>query len=623
MRSTNGFCYAARSMRALLLLLLASCGAAATAPRNPPAPAPLSRELLETGVTPDGAPERGRNLRRLAEDLHRRASPSLEELRLLAEIHEALGETAEAVAVLDAAWKQDPTVDLLVHRTVLRAAALRPANSVLLPLLKRDLAYPPLFSPLSPPELSREESEHVVAEFREAYELLSQTQESDALALIDLSKQFVSRKFRDVVTAAAPLRKHPAYGPRACRLQALAALACGETATALDAARELRTRHPVLAESFLIEGLALLVEGDREKSRPPILIAAGLGHPAAGDAALYLEYKTGRVTLTTYRDDRSHRFLHALIHTTRRPEHAILAAGEFAKEHPDRMIGLLGRGWILHRCEKFEEALNDLDEAVRQFPDRFEPVATRGIVYFSRGLYEEAALDLRSADRLRPDDLQILYPFSIALFRTNRLPESEECLTKALQILPDRIPFLLQRARVRAERSDAEGAREDADTVRRLDPENRDVDLVEAGLHLSARRFDRAEALLDRILSENAASEDALLLRGLTRFQQGRHERALADFFDVLRLRPDHVRALEYLALCRMETGDPTGALDDLARAIELSPKSPRLFRIRGTLRAKLGSPSDAAADLERAIELEPTWRDELDPLLKELRKQE
>ncbi len=97
--------------------------------------------------------------------------------------------------------------------------------------------------------------------------------------------------------------------------------------------------------------------------------------------------------------------------------------------------------------------------------------------------------------------------------------------------------------------------------ARRLDPQRRDLAVLEARLLLAGDRTAEAAALLESAPLDDADRPEAAYLLGIARQQQARWEEALAAFEQAAAARPDDVTYAVAAAQVRLQLGDATGAL--------------------------------------------------------------
>ena len=97
--------------------------------------------------------------------------------------------------------------------------------------------------------------------------------------------------------------------------------------------------------------------------------------------------------------------------------------------------------------------------------------------------------------------------------------------------------------------------------ARRLDPQRRDLAVLEARLLLAGDQTAEAAALLESAPLDDAARPEAAYLLGIARQQQGRWQEALAAFEQAAAARPDDVTYAVAAAQVRLQLGDAPGAL--------------------------------------------------------------
>jgi tetratricopeptide (TPR) repeat protein len=141
-----------------------------------------------------------------------------------------------------------------------------------------------------------------------------------------------------------------------------------------------------------------------------------------------------------------------------------------------------------------------------------------------------------------------------------------------------------------------------------------------AAPHLGSGPLDNAEAYLRRG-DEYAAAQDypraiadyseALRLRpdwpeaynnrGYSYWWHGQGDEALADYNRALALRPQYAYAYNNRGVVYMAGGQPVLAVADFTHAIELQPDFPQAYRNRANVELRLGQLGLALADFRRA----------------------
>jgi tetratricopeptide (TPR) repeat protein len=143
--------------------------------------------------------------------------------------------------------------------------------------------------------------------------------------------------------------------------------------------------------------------------------------------------------------------------------------------------------------------------------------------------------------------------------------------SEAIRLKPDFAEAFNNRAGVRRDIGDQEGALQDFNEAIRLKP-------------------DFAEAFYNR---------------GLVRSDKADREGALQDYSETIRLKPDFAEAFYNRGLAHTDRGDLNGALQDFNEAIRLKSDFAEAFRSRSVTRNNKGDREGALQDFNEAIRLE------------------
>ena len=213
-----------------------------------------------------------------------------------------------------------------------------------------------------------------------------------------------------------------------------------ETYAAFD---RLLPNHPVIRD-----GMALVAK----KEAPPRQIATAQQGAAEvlyglasagnrqGDEAAALLY----LRMAIYLDpghDLAILTLGDILERARQPEDAVAVYEKMPVSSPLRPNAEIQAGLALENLGKPEEAVKHLEKVIAERPDDVDALSALGNIYRSRKQFAEAAASydkaiakLASPGRANWD---LFYFRGIARERTNRWPEAEADLRKALELLPD------------------------------------------------------------------------------------------------------------------------------------------------------------------------------------------
>ena len=104
---------------------------------------------------------------------------------------------------------------------------------------------------------------------------------------------------------------------------------------------------------------------------------------------------------------------------------------------------------------------------------------------------------------------------------------------------------------------------------------------------------------------------EAYFFRGLSNNNLGRHEAAISDLNEAIRLNPNSAEAYFLRGLSNNNSGRREAAISDLNEAIRLNPNSAEAYFLRGTVRGNLSEIEAAKADYQTALKIAEQQGDE------------
>ncbi len=213
-----------------------------------------------------------------------------------------------------------------------------------------------------------------------------------------------------------------------------------ETYAAFD---RLLPNHPVIREGMTLVGRK--EAPPRQISTPQqgaaeVLYGLASAGNRQGDEAAALLY----LRMAIYLDpghDLAILTLGDILERARQPEDAVAVYDKMPASSPLRPNAEIQAGLALENLGKPDEAVKHLDRVIAERPDDVDALSALGNIYRSRKQFQEAAAaydkaigKLASPGRANWD---LFYFRGIARERTNRWPEAEADLRKALELLPD------------------------------------------------------------------------------------------------------------------------------------------------------------------------------------------
>jgi tetratricopeptide (TPR) repeat protein len=163
------------------------------------------------------------------------------------------------------------------------------------------------------------------------------------------------------------------------------------------------------------------------------------------------------------------------------------------------------------------------------------------------------------------------------------------------------------RANIRMDRGDYDGALSDMGEAIRLMPRNAQLYYNRALLWELKKDNDKAIADLEGALERDPKHDDALNSRGLLRLRRGDYDGALRDFNKVILLKPAYGHAYAIRGYFWRQRGDLDLAMNDLNKAVTLSDKSDSTaYSLRAEVHRYRGELDAALSDLNEASRREP-----------------
>ncbi|TAL68777.1 MAG: tetratricopeptide repeat protein [Bacteroidetes bacterium] len=111
---------------------------------------------------------------------------------------------------------------------------------------------------------------------------------------------------------------------------------------------------------------------------------------------------------------------------------------------------------------------------------------------------------------------------------------------------------------------------------------------------------------LDKAISINPNDMSSINMRGLVKFELGRHKDALEDFNKVVELDPNSFSAYHNRANAKMLLKDYEGAIEDFDIAIKMDPQNPVEYYDRGEVKFDIGDFKGAIKDFTMSVRLDP-----------------
>ncbi|HYC73619.1 tetratricopeptide repeat protein [Brevundimonas sp.] len=289
------------------------------------------------------------------------------------------------------------------------------------------------------------------------------------------------------------------------------------------------------------------------------------------------------------------------------------AAEDFDKAseiNPAERIAMNGRGLIALAEQRHLDAVVEFSMSLRSYPDDPFVLGVRSQAYLDMGEWEKALADLRKVRELRPASAEIdlqeidLQEITI-LTEAGRLEEAAAAAAGLVERNPTDVEVMQLQASVLQRKDDFDGAEAVLDRAVALEPDHPLLLLDRAAIRLQRGNLEGARA--DMAVVRPIARESAGLLNNLcwTQAVAGVDlEQALKDCDAALALRPEVAGFMDSRGLVLLHLGRPAEALEVYDRALELEPRQAASLYGRGLAKQALGRAAEAAADKAAAVRL-------------------
>jgi TolB-like protein/Tfp pilus assembly protein PilF len=303
-------------------------------------------------------------------------------------------------------------------------------------------------------------------------------------------------------------------------------------------------------------------------------------------------------------------------------EEARQAAETALTLQPNLGEAVLAKGYYHYSC------LRDYDTAVRYFEQARQLLPNSSRIPMSlaflerrRGQWDRSESYFNEAERLDPRNVALLTQHALTYKHIRRFPEALRKLDQVLNITPDDVATLAQKASIAQAEGDLPRA---AALLAPLHPNANDLDALATQVYQAI--LERRPAQIIPRLKEILAKPDPALgyINGGLRFWLGWAQEVAGDHASAketwrqarselesfLKEQPESPELLELLALTNMDLGDKAAALALSERNIAANPiekdalSGPESLEIFARVAAQMGEPDRAIAALQKLLSI-------------------
>ena len=328
-----------------------------------------------------------------------------------------------------------------------------------------------------------------------------------------------------------------------------------------------------------------------------------------------------------------------LLLTARRVDDALARADAVIKLEPGNVEAHVLRGNALGGLNDFEKALKEMEEALRLDPTRGATYTQVGLVESARGRQAEAETAFKRAIELAPTWTEGRLALANFYWASRRQVDAARVLEAALKQSPDSEPanhtmaiFSLATGRIReaeqylkqlANNSKTDAAlhslsdyyiatRRPQDAIALLTPvasspqSSTEARRRLARAYASAGNYDKAYALIDRILVETPSDAQTTLLKGQLLLSENRREEAVATVEAAVKADPRSAAAQFTLGRVYAARGDLAAAQVAFREVLKINPSAAAAQTELSLLQLAGAAPSDSLPTAEAAVKNQP-----------------
>jgi tetratricopeptide (TPR) repeat protein len=275
------------------------------------------------------------------------------------------------------------------------------------------------------------------------------------------------------------------------------------------------------------------------------------------------------------------------------------------------------RGQILYHLGRLPEAAADFSAAIDRGLRRAKAYFIRAVFLDAAGLKTEALADCSMALHLDPESAEVYNGRGLICGRLGRLDEALRDFAAAIRLAPSWFLPYLHRAQLYQHSGQLDSALADFDCAVELAKEASPEQAGDEGdPRLALVYFCRGDALHDRFRDEEAEADFAEARRhhaaaaathmGEMWLRRCQFDKALEEFDQLVRLRPDDAQGYVRRGVVQESLGDLEQAADDYSEAIRRQPDGGGGYARRAGVRHRQGRPDDALADISEHLRLNP-----------------
>lgn len=287
------------------------------------------------------------------------------------------------------------------------------------------------------------------------------------------------------------------------------------------------------------------------------------------------------------------------------------------------------RAIALFQLKKYDEAISDFSFLIKNDASDFRAYLQRGWSFFYKGNHQSALADFDSALKLSPQEKGVRRYRAVSHYELGNYEKAVEDINEEIKINPAPLAEVYKtRANAYRKLGKIELAEADEKKFAEMNvktsesPVQRDVapplakleELLEKSQnHFGKREWDAAIQGYNEIIRMLGDDSEGLYAvyfsRGRCFYEKGNLERALADYNEVIRRRPDLSGGFTFRGEVYLRRNDLDSALSDFTKAIKLDSNDILAYRRRAEVYNLKKDYDNAIKDCGDVIRIDPKYQ--------------
>jgi tetratricopeptide (TPR) repeat protein len=293
-----------------------------------------------------------------------------------------------------------------------------------------------------------------------------------------------------------------------------------------------------------------------------------------------------------------------LRYSDERYDEALVVFDQILTKRPDHAPALQGKIASLRLLRRFQEAGKLLQDNIKNFPNHLGIQSELGWLLFDQNRYDKAAQVFIKV--YEKGDSSVLI-WIISCFRSQRcFQEAQIWIRKAFQLKPDDVEILNEEGCLCFDQKQYENALNKFEDALRIDPQHEFALSGKIASLRLLRRYEEAEASLERALNSHPKSSGILNERGWLLVDQKKFDRANESFDAAVDLLPNRI-ALKFSRIAALiAMNDGYRALEFLKDLKETYPGDIEVMDRLGRLYLRRNELKLAENEFQGILKLEP-----------------